>query len=79
MDEIIVVHPKLVCREDYEEEITSTIEKWPEPPTDITKFWNKENKINKERETATVPKYKLMVGERKYGNGEERVEATTAR
>eukprot|EP00957_Ditylum_brightwellii_P032178 2439734-Ditylum_brightwellii.AAC.1 len=53
------------------------MEKWPAPPTDITKFWNEENNINKEKETATAPKYKLMVGERMYRNGGGKVEATT--
>ena len=77
MGEIIAVHPKLVRRENYEEEIASTMEKWPAPPTDITKFWNEENNINKEKETATAPKHKLMVGERMYRNGGGKVEATT--
>eukprot|EP00957_Ditylum_brightwellii_P209088 15360248-Ditylum_brightwellii.AAC.1 len=53
------------------------MEGWPAPITDITRHWNAENKIPTTNDCATSPKYKLVVGKRKYGNGTGIVEATT--
>eukprot|EP00957_Ditylum_brightwellii_P099139 7551127-Ditylum_brightwellii.AAC.1 len=53
------------------------MEKWPAPPTGITKHWININTVASDKEGATTPSYKLIVGKKKYGNGTEKVEATT--
>eukprot|EP00957_Ditylum_brightwellii_P170578 12984281-Ditylum_brightwellii.AAC.1 len=76
VDEITVVNPKYVCREDIGAEITLRIAVRPAPDNAICGMWTTENNMEKGN-GANVPNYKLVIGKRKYENGAGKVEATT--
>eukprot|EP00957_Ditylum_brightwellii_P134043 10219836-Ditylum_brightwellii.AAC.1 len=54
----------------------SRITTWLASANAICDAWTKENSVEKGT-SANIPNYKLVIGERTYGNGMEKVEATT--
>eukprot|EP00957_Ditylum_brightwellii_P105183 8017680-Ditylum_brightwellii.AAC.1 len=77
IEDIIGAHPKSVQREDFKAEITANIRGWTAPANTITENWAKENNGATTATSARVPYFKLLMGERKYRNRAEKVEATT--